>query len=904
MERSLLLSALETALALAAKGDTDGTVRRYAVESAQEWLAIWPGDFRARGLLAKALIATGDTENALVHLRQAVEADPESVEALSGLIPLLQKNNQASLAAEADACRFALDPTVGMRSAAPEWSEMMQSAMGMARAGRWQEARWAAESALRASPAFPLPALVHLKAMLQLADYSSAMVTANEYRKRWPACIAFSLLAAQAAFSLNRSSEGVEFLHACSIMDPASEVSDRYLGSMNPYKPLWPARLEADLHIPVPQAVVVAAGWNRLGATGPDSQDAVAVPIQSDLPVLPFPDFDVNNPPATLSTAVPPSPIPGEKFQGPSAGDQPKHNRAPKSPSKKIVEASPVDAALEPILETDPGLDALRARLQTISKQLRGKNKIAKSNLRPAYIVVTSLQKITGWYGSGESAIQEKLLQDVVRTKASAAGWSAYLLDVDNEASVKPLGLQPVDAANAWQVKQLLTSLDANLQKRGETIGAVLIIGGHEIIPFHLLPNPATDDDADVPSDNPYSTRDENYLVPEWPVGRIPTPKQAGIPFLQAVLSRLVTNPSSHRKDFWGGFSSWLQLFFRPLSLRYVTASGLSAEVWKNASIEVFRDIGPANALVTSPPVTSATVPTPSLSLPTYAYFNVHGMANAPEWLGQSASRANGDAPEFPIALTPALIGKNGKTPRVVYSEACYGSHVQGKEPATAISLKFLESGAGAIVGSTRIGYGAANAPLIAADLLGRYFLTNCQKGMASGDAMRQAKISFAEDMRKRQGYLDPEDQKTLISFVLYGDPLFTANTRAGKTVRHNLAQPSRRSGAIPLLRASSGSDASGEPSESIQRNLKKELRRYLPGIAVSSIKYWQPMMESSADTTEPADRKSKKAASPRTPAWVIGMENTYTIQGQSVTHFVRMSVNARGKVMKLVVSK
>ena len=61
-----------------------------------------------------------------------------------------------------------------------------------------------------------------------------------------------------------------------------------------------------------------------------------------------------------------------------------------------------------------------------------------------------------------------------------------------------------------------------SLKKRGERIGAVLIVGGPEVVPFHNLPNPVDDADVDVPSDNPYATSDENYFIPEWPVGRLP----------------------------------------------------------------------------------------------------------------------------------------------------------------------------------------------------------------------------------------------------------------------------------------------------------------------------------------------------------------------------------------------
>ena len=51
------------------------------------------------------------------------------------------------------------------------------------------------------------------------------------------------------------------------------------------------------------------------------------------------------------------------------------------------------------------------------------------------------------------------------------------------------------------------------LAKHGEMIGALLIVGGPDIIPFHNLPNPVDDLDMEVPSDNPYGTRDENYFI-------------------------------------------------------------------------------------------------------------------------------------------------------------------------------------------------------------------------------------------------------------------------------------------------------------------------------------------------------------------------------------------------------
>jgi hypothetical protein len=46
------------------------------------------------------------------------------------------------------------------------------------------------------------------------------------------------------------------------------------------------------------------------------------------------------------------------------------------------------------------------------------------------------------------------------------------------------------------------------------------------------------------------------------------------------------------------------------------------------------------------------------------------------------------------------------------------------------------------------------------------------------GDALSYAKRQLAWDMMERQGYLDSEDQKTLLTFTLYGDPSLPARGR------------------------------------------------------------------------------------------------------------------------------
>jgi hypothetical protein len=49
-----------------------------------------------------------------------------------------------------------------------------------------------------------------------------------------------------------------------------------------------------------------------------------------------------------------------------------------------------------------------------------------------------------------------------------------------------------------------------------------LLLAGDDIVPFHRLPNPAHDDDREVPTDNLYASTDDEPLVVEQAVGRVP----------------------------------------------------------------------------------------------------------------------------------------------------------------------------------------------------------------------------------------------------------------------------------------------------------------------------------------------------------------------------------------------
>ncbi len=902
MERSLFLSAVDAALSLSAS-KTASSGAEYAKRSCMEWLAHWPGDFRVRARLADAYILAGEYDSAIQHLTQVIEADPEAVKSYSTLSKLLRRIGRSAQAAVVDGCLFGLDAATGSAVGLPEWADPLQTALHLLHSGRWQEARLAAETVLRAAPDLPLPALVHLQSLWRLAEHSVVLSAGRQYRTNWPGCAAFLLLMAQSCFSAGRNSEGVEFLHAVSVSDPASEVADRYLGTLNPYRPLWPALMKVDLSTALPAEVATAAGWNRLNAP-PAPPEAPDLP--GDIPVLRFPDFDSRNPsqsPMVESTVI--APIPGEVFPGPFDQSDEKKPAAHNPPRRE--EPQKQDQKRESDPESD--LEDLRRQLSQVAARLRmRKSPREKDSRRPAYILLTSRKRLASIYGADVLPKLEECLQNILRSKRALGGWSAYLVDVDDNENLKTFGLSAVDPANAWQVKTLIGGVDTAIGKKGEMIGALQIVGGDEVIPFHLLPNPTDDDDPDVPSDNPYASRDENYFVPEWPVGRIPTPSDTQGAFLLGVLRRVAEGSAPTRSSIGETFISLLRSLLHPGTARFRTGSACSAAVWKKASVEVFRPVSSSQSMLVAPPTHSDTLPKEFLTRPKYSYFNLHGLENGPQWLGQRDAKAKSPAnAEFPIVLIPAQVSGAGKVPSVVFTEACYGANIRHKGIGEALSLEFLASGTRALAGSTKICYGAAASPLIAADLLARLFLQNCLSGIPAGESLRLAKLAFTEEMNRRQGFLDPEDQKTLTSFILLGDPLYVSEAGSAKRAKQGIMRWRKPPEQIKTLFAKDDLLENGTaPSAKVQTELKKAMEQYLPGMRDSRMRYLHPRTIEAGNTgkNQAVKRGRKTQALPRSPAWVVALDRKYEAHGQSITQFAKISVDASGHVIKIAVSR
>jgi hypothetical protein len=314
--------------------------------------------------------------------------------------------------------------------------------------------------------------------------------------------------------------------------------------------------------------------------------------------------------------------------------------------------------------------------------------------------------------------------------------------------------------------------------------------------------------------------------------------------------------------------------------------------------------------MVTSPPIQTGNYPGFNSSSQ-YSYFNLHGLEDAPEWFGQRESRLDStDGIEFPIALSPNDIINSGRAPEIVFSEACYGANVIAKKTEDALCLKFLASGSRTVVGSTKISYGSINPPLIAADLLGRLFWEQLRKNTPVGEALRRAKIKLATEMHRRQGFLDGEDQKTLISFVLYGDPLFSPSKEPSRRRRKSIQRQKITNVEVKTACALGGPDLAATDAAQVPLDqVKSIMANYLPGMADAELTvHTQTCSCSGVDHSCPTAQLGSK-----TPEMIQTdhgdlMQVTFSKRISTEDHnhprFARLTLNQNGKVIKLAVSR
>jgi Flp pilus assembly protein TadD len=864
----------------------------YARSLAADWLAEWPHDLEVQRVMAEIEIDQGDMRSAARRLREVVAADPEYVEAYDLLGRATRAAGDPVRASVAEACARVLQGSTP-QDGGPSWETKLSQSVAALKSGNAAEAVRAVQDAVLADPDVPLPSLLLMRSLRQSGDKPAAVATARAALDRWPECVAFTLAVAEDLLQRNENSRAVEYLHRAAANDPTGRVALRELGPDTPYRSLWSESFTAEVSRPVPAEVAAVLGDNRLAGApakvGDRAAPAQAVPlaaaVEGTAGAVPLAGVAAASVVAHQADDGPePRPEPWESFRGPDSGDS--------HPS----ESPEIGRARDDFNKMAARLHVAEAPAEVEQRQ-------------PAYIVLSSRSRLIQQFGDDRFARLDEAIQDLVEAVRTRPGWTGYAVYPDDPASLKPFGLNPIDPGNAWQVKLRLADLDRALARRGEMIGAVLIIGGHRVVPFHTLPNPTDDDDKTVASDNPYSTSDENYLAPEWPVGRLPVEDDVD-PLVNILREAALSHAwSSRRIGLFETIRQWFRSRFSRIFGTRPHSLGYSASIWRRASMAVYRAIGDPQSMITSPPVEAGALPSQAVRPSTLSYYNLHGVEDGPEWFGHRDPLRDTDAQtEFPIALRPQDIVNGGRAPKIVYSEACYGAHVDNRTAEDAIALKFLASGSHAVVGSTEISYGSVTPPLIGADLLGRYFWDQLNLGLPVGEALRRAKLSLAAEMQRRQGFLDGEDQKTLISFVLYGDPLYVAQPLPKGTSAKSPVRPARRPKDMKIACALGAPNipvADLQP-ETLER-VKTIVAQYLPGLEeASTAVHSQHCGCDGRDHNCPCSQLGVKAVqaaeSPQT--LVVTLSKHAPAGDRNHVHFARLTLDSTGKVLKLAVSR
>ena len=176
------------------------------------------------------------------------------------------------------------------------------------------------------------------------------------------------------------------------------------------------------------------------------------------------------------------------------------------------------------------------------------------------------------------------------------------------------------------------------------------------------------------------------------------------------------------------------------------------------------------------------------------------------------------------------------------------------------------------------------------------------QDGYTAGESLRRAKIHLANEMHKRQGYLDGEDQKTLISFVLYGDPL-AAPHRHPNITKKSLRLPTISS-EIKTVCDKANPNQTPEIPEQVIHQVKNIVKNYLPGMAGAKILYSQEHTKCNGDNCPVPHGNIASIHQNQQSRNVITLSKQIVQDKNKHPRHARITLNQKGKVIKLAVSR
>ena len=350
-----------------------------------------------------------------------------------------------------------------------------------------------------------------------------------------------------------------------------------------------------------------------------------------------------------------------------------------------------------------------------------------------------------------------------LRDKYGSAGYKNVRQALDEFAEVadgRVVALDEPDDVNALGIPSLaardpgsiLLSIRA-IRRQSSGVDSLLIAGGDDVIPFWKMTNPVADRVVDpdpvVATDNPYGTQSETleeYLAPQLSVGRL--------------------------HDYGNGNGqAFVDLIRAATSFRQERPSRTGSGVVINSD---WSEFGQKAAATLPTPVDWHITPgyvindgTASDTNRAALYFNLHGFSDQPQWKGYDPIRG-----QYVTVVAPETFHGRFVSGSVVFAENCYGAQTIGRTPKNSCALQMVREGA-AFIGASGFAFGSHLVPgmfLEDADFLAQAFFSNFWAARQSlGDALRDARQQYRDDTHTPMS--DPYKQKTLLQFVLLGDP-------------------------------------------------------------------------------------------------------------------------------------
>jgi hypothetical protein len=391
-------------------------------------------------------------------------------------------------------------------------------------------------------------------------------------------------------------------------------------------------------------------------------------------------------------------------------------------------------------------------------------------NLKPCImdvdkIIITNRAALKNKYGAaGFSQIQSAIKKLVKADKAR--NLISLLVFIDDPVAMKKAkGKAVTDVTDTEQNKNAVDSLYYFYKP-----DYLMLLGAQDIIPHLKFKIPIPDDDdpfvlSDVPyaCDKPFSRVAGDFIAPGRVLGRLPDITGDNDP---GYLVKLIQN----------------SIKWKPVkSSVYDKYFALCVKWWQKSTKLSLSNIFQDNLKLKISPKAVGPYSKPDLGLMMH-FYNCHGASRTAEFYGQD----NEDSDAFTCFHSGMLKNKIAYG-NVTAAECCYGALLYNPHKPTKIDLPisnmYLQNNAIAFVGSTTIAYGPADSQG-GADYIAQYFLIAIKKGASSGRAFLEAQQRFVE---KGDVKMDPADLKTIIQFLLLGDPSLspvqeTPKTTEGKT--------------------------------------------------------------------------------------------------------------------------